>query len=438
MRLHPVIWFSVLALCGWVLWTVSDREHDAGDAQLVLQDGSVTDAQLNLSDRDNAAEEVRAVATRISNIEQAMEHHAQVNQLERERLRAAIRSDMERMALTEDPSGQQETVSNISNALDALTARLDSLAGQSEVALSETTDSPYGGEELYWISSRDVDFAKLPYDTFAAGTSSVQQELLSEYASQAQATHASYIPHLTIPATTTLLNATALTALVGRIPVRGQLQDPWRFKVIVGAKNLASNGHRIPQLAGMLLAGTARGDLSLSCVSGNIDTATFIFQDGTIQSARKTPQPEAAFAGLGWISDELGNPCIAGELKSNALQYLTQATLINTTRATAEAIANAQTETTTTANTGERVTSIVGDLDQFVAGYATKESLSTVAQWLNDRQLDTFDAIYVPAGHRVAIHIEEAIHIDQVPGARKVKRLNSVTYHANARQGWID
>lgn len=438
MRPHPVIWFGVLILCGWVLWTISDNEINVRDTQRTWTGNNEHNADRDLSDRDNAAEEVRAVATRITNIEQAIENQERLNHLERERLRTTIRRDLEGMILSEDILSQKAIVAEIVATLDTLKTRVDSLERQSEIELTELTGSDYSHAELYWISSQDAGLVQLPYDAFPSRGSNTQQEILSAYALPQQATLASGVPHLTIPATTTLLDAIALTALVGRIPVGGRLQDPWRFKVLVGAKNLASNGHRIPRLAGMLLAGTARGDLTLSCVSGNIDTATFIFSDGTIQTARRATQPEAAFAGLGWISDEFGNPCIAGDLKSNALHYLTQATLVNTARATAEAIANAQTESTTTANTGDRVTKIVGDIDQFVAGYATKESLSTIAQWLNDRQLDTFDAIYVPAGHRVAVHIEEAIHIDQVPGARNIQNLNWVTTYANVRQGRID
>ena len=437
MRIHPVVWFGALVVGAMALWAVIN-DNDAEKSATTWLTGGDSNTDSPLSDRDNAAEEVRAVATRIANIEQAIETQASLNQIKQDELRASIESNVQRIKLSGDNTRQQEVIEQIADSLDALQRRMHTLENQRDTTPNEVAESIFDGTEFVWISSSDTEFASMPYDTLPAELVNAGDYSLNERGVLGQFGRSDDIAHFTIPATTTLLNATALTALVGRIPVRGQLRDPWRFKVIVGADNLASNGHRIPRLAGMLLAGTARGDLSLSCVSGNIDTATFIFADGTIQTTRESSNPEDSYAGLGWISDQFGNPCIAGELKSNALQYLSQATLVNTAQATAEAIANAQTETSTTGNSGNTTTSVVGDIDQFVAGYATKESLSTVAQWLNERQLNSFDAIYVPAGHSVAIHVEQAIHIDQDPAARKVQNFNPTVTHVNARQGWID
>ena len=331
----------------------------------------------------------------------------------------------------------QNSITQIADTVDDLKIRLDQFETQQTLTTENLIESATEVSFLHWISSVDTDQI-IPFnESLQIEIPEVSRESPNPQLLQFE-NYSPQTSYLTIPATTTLIGATALTALVGRIPIRGQLQDPWRFKVLVGSKNLASNGHRIPHLAGMLLAGTARGDLSLSCVSGNIDTATFIFADGTIQTTRKVADPESTFTGLGWISDEFGNPCIEGELKSNALQYLTQATLVNTTRATAEAIANAQTETSNSVGSDDTTTAVVGDIDQFVAGYATKESLLTVADWLNDRQLNSFDAIYIPAGKSVAIHIEETIQIDQEPNARKVQNFNLLNTHDYARQGWTD
>jgi len=438
MRIHPIIWFGALLLSVVALWAlISDEdqsEHLAGN----WRTNSGSDDESKLSDRDNAAEEVRAVATRITNIEQAIENQAQLNQTEREHLRSLVESNADRFTLSEANALQKRITENFERSLDELRLRMTALEDPQQSDLDETVNSTIGETDLHWISSSELAASISPYDTLPTRTEAVAQVFATEQTLQNRSNSRPKQSHLTIAATTTLLNATALTALVGRIPVRGQLQDPWRFKVIVEADNLAANGHRMPKLAGMLLAGTARGDLSLSCVSGNIDTATFIFTDGTIQTAQHATSPESNLAGLGWISDEYGNPCIAGELKTNALSYLTQATLVNTAKATAEAIANAQTESTTRIGSGEQTTSVVGDIDRFVAGYATKESLTGVADWLNDRQLNSFDAIYVPAGHNVAIHIEQAIHIDKDPAARKVQNLLLEPHNAAARHGWTD
>jgi len=49
-------------------------------------------------------------------------------------------------------------------------------------------------------------------------------------------------PVFTVPRNATLIGSTAMTALVGRVPVQGQVRDPMPFKVITGADNLAANG----------------------------------------------------------------------------------------------------------------------------------------------------------------------------------------------------
>lgn len=437
LRTYSVFWLSALVLFGIVVWTMISKDDGQSEDDRALTLGSDLNIISDLSDRDNAAEEVRAVATRISNIEQAMENQRLNDQAERHQLNESLANDLEDLRQTIENNVSRNSIARIADSVDNLEVRLNHIETLQTLTTENSIESAADASFLHWVSSVDTDQIAPFNESLQIEIPEISRDPLNPQLLQIE-NESLETSYLTIPATTTLLGATALTALVGRIPTRGQLQDPWRFKVLVGSKNLASNGHRIPHLAGMLLAGTARGDLSLSCVSGNLDTATFIFSDGTIQTARKIADPESTFTGLGWISDEFGNPCIEGELKSNALQYLTQATLINTTRATAEAIANAQTETSTNAGSDETTTAVVGDIDQFVAGYATKESLLTVADWLNDRQLNSFDAIYVPAGQSVAIHIEETIQIDQEPNARKVQNLNLLNTNDYARQGWTD
>lgn len=70
------------------------------------------------------------------------------------------------------------------------------------------------------------------------------------------------------------IGSTAFTALVGRIPIRGTVQDPFPFYVLIGADNLAANGLELPEIAGVI---TALGDWNLSCVRGRLLSATFIF-----------------------------------------------------------------------------------------------------------------------------------------------------------------
>ena len=118
-----------------------------------------------------------------------------------------------------------------------------------------------------------------------------------------------------------------MTALVGRVPVQGEVRDPMPFKVITGADNLAANGLRVPGVQGMVWSGTAIGDWTLSCVTGRLDSVTFVFEDGTIRTISGDDQSTpggGAEKPLGWISDAQGIPCITGERKTNAPAFLTQ------------------------------------------------------------------------------------------------------------------
>ena len=85
-----------------------------------------------------------------------------------------------------------------------------------------------------------------------------------------------------MPRNATLVGARGFTALVGRIPARGQVVDPFPFKVLVGENNLAANGVVMPELFGMVFSGRAVGDWTLVvrarralqrdlCVSGWLD-----------------------------------------------------------------------------------------------------------------------------------------------------------------------
>jgi hypothetical protein len=146
-------------------------------------------------------------------------------------------------------------------------------------------------------------------------------------------------PVYTVPSNSTLMGSIAMTALIGRVPIDGTVNDPYPFKVLIGPDNLTANGIDIPDVAGAVFSGTASGDWTLSCVRGQIRSITFVFQDGTIRTMPEDGNRGRAAAasqwhnsttqgGLGWISDPYGIPCVSGERRSNAQQYLGSQALI--------------------------------------------------------------------------------------------------------------
>lgn len=144
----------------------------------------------------------------------------------------------------------------------------------------------------------------------------------------------------TVPSNSTLMGSIAMTALIGRVPIDGTVNDPYPFKVLIGPDNLTANGIDIPDVAGAVVSGTASGDWTLSCVRGQIRSVTFVFHDGTIRTVPEDGNQDqrggqasansttTTTPGLGWISDPYGIPCVSGERRSNAQQYLGSQALI--------------------------------------------------------------------------------------------------------------
>jgi len=221
----------------------------------------------------------------------------------------------------------------------------------------------------------------------------------------------------TIPTNATLIGSVSMTAMLGRIPVNGQVVDPYPFKIMVGEDNLSSNGIKIPGVVGIMMSGIAKGDWTLSCVSGDVTSMTFTFEDGTIVTI---PEPGTkATEPLAWFSDYNGIPCITGERITNAASYLSQR--VGLTAAASYANASAATQFTTQANSDGSLTSgLTGDPTQVAANTAIAEGLNEVTDWLDQRQSSSFDAIYIPPGTEMAIHISEELRIDYDPEGRKV------------------
>ncbi|CCW28979.1 TIGR03752 family integrating conjugative element protein [Xenorhabdus nematophila] len=234
-------------------------------------------------------------------------------------------------------------------------------------------------------------------------------------------------PAYTLPENSTLVGSQAMTALLGRVPIDGKVIDPYPFKVVIGKNNLTANGIDLPDVEGAVISGTASGDWTLSCVRGDITSITFVFADGTI---RTVPQSSSSTDGsnnsgrnnggaIGWLSDENGIPCISGERKTNAGTYLP--TLFALTAAASAGDAFSQNQHTTQTNGSGGITSaLTGDAGQAALGRAVGGGFKDVADWVKSRYGQTFDAVYVPPGKTVAIHITRQIPIDYEGKGRKV------------------
>ncbi|USB67185.1 TIGR03752 family integrating conjugative element protein [Klebsiella pneumoniae] len=232
-------------------------------------------------------------------------------------------------------------------------------------------------------------------------------------------------PVYTLPENSTLTGSVAMTALLGRVPINGTVSDPYPFKVLIGRDNLTANGVELPDVEGAVISGTASGDWTLSCVRGTVNSMTFVFRDGTIRTVPSAGDKASSDSNkgqggdIGWLSDPHGLPCIPGERKSNAAEYIGSQFLLAGSSAAADAFANGQ--TTTTVDGGSVTSAVTGSSGQYVLGQALGGGLKESADWFKQRYGQMFDAIYVPPGHPVAIHITRQIPVDYDTQGRKVK-----------------
>lgn len=239
------------------------------------------------------------------------------------------------------------------------------------------------------------------------------------------------IAYYTIPANATSVQDRLMTALVGRIPIKGVVTDPYPFKIVISDDNLAANGLRIPNLLKMIVSGYCEGDLNLVSVRGWITSLTFVFDDGIISTTTSNENDIGNFTksnSLGYLSDKYGNPFIRGKLITNAPAYLSGNIAIGA--ATGAANAYAQSQTTSSDTSIGTSIAVTGSQGKFVAGQALSNSASQVQQWWHDREEQSFDAIYVaPTDDKgeyieIAVNFAKEIHIDYDPKGRKLNYAN--------------
>lgn len=234
------------------------------------------------------------------------------------------------------------------------------------------------------------------------------------------------IPVYTIPDAATLVHNTLMTPLIGRVPFRGRVTDPFRFKLITGADNLAANGLRIPGVANAVWTGYAVGVREQSCVRAYLDTVTFVFQDGRIRTVHRGKGQGGAVSSagsvqqnLGYLTDPWGKPCIRGQFFDNAGRYLKDRGLAAFLDGLAEAYAHAQVTTDRSSYGLERTVS--GNTYAYAAAQGLSGSAGEIADYVRERVSDAFDVVYVPPGQGVQIFVEAEIPIDYDTTGRQLQ-----------------
>ncbi|MCO8163884.1 TIGR03752 family integrating conjugative element protein [Pseudomonas sp. 21LCFQ010] len=384
------------------------------------------------------------------------------------RIRQALEGEKEQ--LKADRQTFQEEKQNTLNLLEQLKQQFDTRA------LSQTPDLPIGlglqpgdneafeQETLIWVDPQDgtaVDAQGKPVpagsgkpaagfnfpSAFTERIDAGQRELKAVSGAMGRnmktdGDKPAARPVYTLPENSTLMGSVAMTALIGRVPVDGTVNDPFPFKILIGPDNLTANGIDLPDVAGAVISGSAAGDWTLSCVRGQVQSMTFVFTDGRI---RTVPQPQPVTnrqsnsgqsasqmdriqGGIGWISDPNGIPCIAGLRRSNAQQYLGSKSLITAAGAGVAKLLEAEQTTTTSAN-GTSVTA--GSPGTSALSTILSGGVKDIGDWVNKLYGQAFAAIYVQPGAHVAVHLDRQLEVDYEPDGRKVK-YTSGGRHASA------
>ena len=232
----------------------------------------------------------------------------------------------------------------------------------------------------------------------------------------------------TVPTNSTLMGSIAMTALIGRVPIDGTVNDPYPFKVLIGRDNLTANGIDIPDVAGAVVSGTASGDWTLSCVRGQIRSVTFVFEDGTIRTLpndderggnRQNNGGNNAQDGMGWISDPHGIPCVSGQRRSNAQQYLGSQALITAAGAGVASLIDADSGQVSYMSSDGSV-GTVGIGANEAMGRILAGGVQDMSAWVNKLYGQAFAAVYVKPGAQVAVHLEQPLTLDYDPAGRRV------------------
>ncbi|MBO9333218.1 TIGR03752 family integrating conjugative element protein [Achromobacter pulmonis] len=356
----------------------------------------------------------------------------------------------ERSKLQQDREQVAQERQQTQGLLQELQQRLDGIGGRRNgndadlpvgLGLEPGDSSGFGGDGMQWIEPEDARDESRRKGSGSPGSFSFPtsfgpaQKTLENAADSAVETGRRAVgaeetnPVYTVPTNATLMGSIAMTALIGRVPVDGTVNDPYPFKILIGQDNLTANGIEIPDVAGAVVSGTASGDWTLSCVRGQIRSVTFVFNDGTIRTIpedregggnrQQSNEGNTTQNGLGWISDPYGIPCVSGERHSNAQQYLGTQALITAAGAGAASLIDSDSGQISYANSDGSI-GTVGIGGNEAMGRILAGGVQDMSQWVNRLYGQAFAAVYVKPGAKVAVHLEEPLTIDYAPKGRRV------------------
>ncbi len=157
-----------------------------------------------------------------------------------------------------------------------------------------------------------------------------------------------------------------------------------------------ANGVPLPGIHGAVASGIASGDLLGGCARGDINSMTFVFNDGTISTTTISngSTTDDSNNSLGYISTPTGNPCIPGKLHTDAAVFLGAQVGFGAMQGYANSISNSQYMQGANAS-GQTFTMLMGNADKAAAGQALSSGAEAAQTWWNQRVQSSHDFVYV-------------------------------------------
>lgn len=365
----------------------------------------------NSSSKDNAKESLDTLTATLGETQQTVKSVVQNNEI--------LKKQNETL-LSQLQSKKDQKTMELSQEIERLKSRLENMT---------THSSNFETHKIGIVDTQPI--TSVPELSMILDLKSVTKpnKSMTEISSSMDAVKQKSIPYYTIPANATAVEDRLMTALVGRIPIKGVVTDPYPFKLVFSDNTLAASGFRVPNLKQMIVSGYSEGDLNLVSVRGWVTSLTFVFQDGTISTTTSNENNIGKFtkdSALGYLSDKFGNPFIRGKLITNSPAYLGIGIALGAVQGAASA--RAQSQTTSNSNLmGTTTMSVTGSPSSYVTGQAMGNAAMQAQQWWHDREAQSFDAVYVPTVDEktkepifIAVNFAKEITIDYDPDGRKI------------------
>ncbi len=216
-------------------------------------------------------------------------------------------------------------------------------------------------------------------------------------------------PAHAIPPGTVFLDVTLSTALLGRLPLDGEVVAPFPFIAVARQPYIAPHRPLAFPIT-VVVMGTVVGDGTLSCVRAQIERVVLHDEGGSFTVA------EPLSNSLGYLTDPSGHPCISGDLQS-----------LSTRRIAVQGVLSAI-EESAASRSALSSSLALGNLNQsgFVTGQLSRASrdsffqgaLAGVREEVARRARGLVDVVVVPASTPLLLHVREAIPVSFAQAVR--------------------